>query len=269
MSLKTGDRPTGLSKEMNLDLHYVDPRLVALYDLENPRGEDTDFYLQLAAEIDAQTIVDLGCGTGLLTRELAEIGGRTVIGVDPAAEMLAYAKRQPGAEKVNWINGIAADIGPRLGQIGQLEADLALMTGNVAQVFLDDDEWLATLKALHGALKGGGTLAFESRNPLARSWEGWNPETTFFPIEEAHEPVETWLEVVDVQPKTVAFRGYNRFVNSDEIIVVDSTLRFRTKEEITDSLNRAGFSIKEIYSDWQRTPYRDQSHMLLFIGEAG
>lgn len=28
---------------MKLDLHYVDPRLVALYDIENPCGADTDF----------------------------------------------------------------------------------------------------------------------------------------------------------------------------------------------------------------------------------
>ena len=60
---------------MKLDLHYVDPRLVELYDSTNPRGADTDFYIQLAADLNAQTILDLGCGTGLLTRELA-VGDR-------------------------------------------------------------------------------------------------------------------------------------------------------------------------------------------------
>jgi hypothetical protein len=30
---------------MKLDLHYVDTRLVELYDRDNPRGVDTDFYL--------------------------------------------------------------------------------------------------------------------------------------------------------------------------------------------------------------------------------
>src|SRR5215831_10422773 len=52
---------------MKLDRHYTDPRLVELYDLENPRGVDTDFYIRLAAELDAHRILDLGCGTGLLT----------------------------------------------------------------------------------------------------------------------------------------------------------------------------------------------------------
>ena len=81
---------------MKLDQHYVDPRLVALYDMDNPRGADTDFYLRLAADLNAQHIVDLGCGTGLLTRELAEAGHRLVTGIDPAPAMLAYARQQPG-----------------------------------------------------------------------------------------------------------------------------------------------------------------------------
>ena len=73
---------------MKLDTHYVDTRLVALYDRDNPRGVDTDFYLALASELNDQRIIDLGCGTGTLTCELA-IEERQVIGIDPSAAMLA------------------------------------------------------------------------------------------------------------------------------------------------------------------------------------
>ncbi len=83
--------------KMKLDLHYVDPRLVELYDRDNPRGVDTDFYLALAADLNAHRIIDLGCGTGLLTCELA-IEGRQIIGIDPSAAMLAVARKKPGAE---------------------------------------------------------------------------------------------------------------------------------------------------------------------------
>lgn len=89
---------------MELDLHYTDPRLVELYDLENEWGPDNDFWLQLADEPGARVIVDLGCGTGLLTRALA-VDERVVIGVDPWAAMLAVARNAPGAEKVRWIQG--------------------------------------------------------------------------------------------------------------------------------------------------------------------
>ena len=41
------------------------------------------------------------------------------------------------------------------------------MTGHVAQFFLTDEHWRAALTALHAALRPGGRLAFESRNPDA------------------------------------------------------------------------------------------------------
>src|SRR6185312_4638644 len=96
---------------MNLDRHYVDPRLVELYDHDNPRGADTDFYLRLAVTLDARHILDLGCGTGLLTREFADVEGRFVMGVDPAPAMLAVARRQPGADRVHWVEGDASALG--------------------------------------------------------------------------------------------------------------------------------------------------------------
>lgn len=156
---------------MKLDLHYTDPRLVALYERDNSRGADTDFYLQLATDIEAHKVLDLGCGTGLLTRALAA-QGHEVVGIDPAPAMLAYARRQAGAELVKWTEGDADGL-------GKPEADLVLMTGNVAQVFLEDSAWLSTLRAIYTALRPGSYLAFESRNPEARAWASWNPEATF------------------------------------------------------------------------------------------
>ena len=45
-----------------------------------------------------------------------------VVGVDPAPAMLAYARQQPGAERVRWVEGDSS-------ALGQPEADLVLMTG--------------------------------------------------------------------------------------------------------------------------------------------
>ncbi len=49
---------------------FTDPRLVAVYDALNqyPRKTQPEFYAQLARDVDARLIVDLGCGTGLITR---------------------------------------------------------------------------------------------------------------------------------------------------------------------------------------------------------
>jgi SAM-dependent methyltransferase len=151
----------------HLIAEFDDPRLVAIYDTINAYGpgEQPDFYGHLAADIGARTIVDLGCGTGLLTREMAG-RGYTMTGIDPSAEMLAVARRGQHADRVEWIHGDTAAVPAR-------HADLALMSGHVAQFFVTDDAWADALTALHAALRPGGTLAFESRNPDNREWERW------------------------------------------------------------------------------------------------
>jgi hypothetical protein len=41
----------------------------------------------------------------------------------------------------------------------ELQVDMATMTGNVAQVFLTDGDWMAMLSAARNAMRPGGSLA--------------------------------------------------------------------------------------------------------------
>lgn len=242
---------------MKLDQHYMDPRLVELYDIENTRGADTDFYLRLAKDLDVRTILDLGCGTGLLTCELA-VDGRRVIGVDPAAAMLAVARRQPGADRVSWIEGDSSSL-------GRPEADLVVMTGNVAQVFLDDDEWAATLSDIHDVLRPGGHLAFESRNPDDRPWERWNHDATFERIDSPNGPMECWLELLSVGDGRVRFQAHNVFTATGEDVVAGSELRFRSLTELTASLVHSGFTVEHVYGGWDHTHFVNTSRVMVFV----
>lgn len=257
--LATSVAPPGAGEVavLKLDLHYVDPRLVELYDQANPRGADTDFYLALATGLGARTIVDLGCGTGLLTRELA-VRGRRVIGVDPSPAMLAVARRHAGAERVAWIEGDCSALGsPR--------ADLVLMTGHVAQIFLEDVDWAATLRAIHRALRPGGWVAFESRNPAARAWEGWNRDATHTVTDTPAGPVEEWLEVVSVAGGRVRMQGHNVFTATGEVLVIDSELRFRRLDELVPSLEGAGFRARWVFGGWDRRPFADTSPIMIIV----
>jgi hypothetical protein len=61
----------------------------------------------------------------------------------------------------------------------RVNADLAVMTGNVAQVFVADDDWHVTLEAVSSCLRPGGWFVFETRRPEVRDWESWTvPPTT-------------------------------------------------------------------------------------------
>lgn len=181
-----------------------------------------------------------------------------MVGVDPAPAMLAVARRQPGADRVRWVEGYS-------NALGTPEADLALMTGNVAQVFLDDHEWDATLRAIHAALRPGGHLAFESRNPDDRAWEGWNREATHEQFDSPHGQMECWLELIGVGGGRVCFEGHNVFRGTGEVVVASSELRFRSLAELTDSLTDTGFTVEHVYGDWDRGPVIGTSQVIVFV----
>ena len=140
------------------DALFAEPKLAEIYDLlDSPDRADLAPYLAIADEFHAHSVLDLGCGTGNLACRLAALG-KEVIGVDPAVASLAVAKRKAYANRVRWITGTAA-------QLKGVDVDLITMTGNVAQVFVTDEEWMATLRACRDALRPGGRLVFEVRDP--------------------------------------------------------------------------------------------------------
>ena len=66
------------------DALFEEPRLAELYDPLDPDRSDLDAYVALAAEFNAGTVLDVGCGTGTLACLLARRGVQ-VTAADPAA----------------------------------------------------------------------------------------------------------------------------------------------------------------------------------------
>jgi ubiquinone/menaquinone biosynthesis C-methylase UbiE len=239
---------------------YTDPRLVAVYDTLNPFAADTEFYIELATELSASSIIDIGCGTGLLTCELAQ-RGHQMIGVDPSRAMLDVARHRPGGELVRWVEGDAS-------RLDQSEVDLAIMTGHVAQVILDDDRWHNTLAAIYRALNQNGRVAFESRNPNARAWDAWTPRASRRQIDDPRlGQVEVWQQLIEVQRGRVSFEIHYLFASSGEELVSTNELRFRTEVELARSLAEVGFSIEHVFGDWDRQPLEVWSRELIFIAK--
>ena len=81
---------------MDINDPELDPRLAAQYDLDNPWGEDIDFFLAFVAGHGDPHVADIGCGTGTLTIRLA-LEGHAVTGVDPNPVFLAIAAAKHGA----------------------------------------------------------------------------------------------------------------------------------------------------------------------------
>ena len=116
------------------DAIFEEPWLAEIYDELDPDRSDLDAYAAMAGEFGAESVLDVGCGTGTLACLLAG-RGLEVIAVDPAAACLEVARRCTAAvpETANWC----------------------LRAGGV-----------------HGALRPGGRLVFESRDPHGATHHG-------------------------------------------------------------------------------------------------
>jgi SAM-dependent methyltransferase len=221
------------------DAIFAAPRLAQIYDAVDDDRSDLDAYLAMVDEFGAQRVLDIGCGTGSLACLLAA-RGREVVGADPADASLEVARRKPGAARVRWLHTAAADL-------PEVEADLATMTGNVAQVFLSDQDWAAALTAARDALRPGGRLVFESRDPARAAWRQWTRDLTYRRLAVAGAGlVETWADLTDVHGGLVSFRMTFVFGRDGATVTSDSTLRFRDRDELSASLAAAGLAVDEV-----------------------
>lgn len=237
---------------------FSDPRLVAIYDTANGIGEYKNFYLDLAKKFSPKSILDIGAGSGLLTSELAKLGPK-IVGIEPSKELLAIARQRPGCEGVRWVEGYVQ-------QLDDTKVDLAIMTGHVAQFFLDDKSWHAALTKIHDALNTGGHLVFESRNPLVPTFGTW-PTTTSH--RKLTDPVvgefEWWAENLNQTGNKVRYEIHYQFAQSEEELVSVNELIFRSQKEISQSLIDTGFSIQNVYGDWNQSIANTASPEMIFV----
>jgi SAM-dependent methyltransferase len=221
------------------DAHYEDPRLARIYDPLDGDRLDLDAYEALLDEFGARTVLDVGCGTGTFVCRLAQ-RGLAVVGLDPAAASLDVARAKPESGRVRWILGNTRTM-------PSLRVDVATMTGNVAQVFATDDDWMANLEAIRQALLPEGRLVFESRIPEDEAWRRWTREKTHIRVEvPGVGGVASWSEVTDVAGPLVSFRTTFAFEDDGAVLTSDSTLRFRSREELVASLTDAAFTVREV-----------------------
>lgn len=221
------------------DAAYSDPRLAALYDPLDPDRSDLEVYAAIVEELHATSVLDVGCGTGTFGCLLAG-RGVDVVGIDPAKASVDIARAKPLAERVTWLVGYATDLPP-------LQVDLVTMTSNVAQVFLTDAEWLQTLRHVHAALKPGGHIVFETRDPARQAWQGWNPDDSRTAAEaDGVGQVESFHELIEVNADLVTFRTSVTVTATGESLASDSTLRFRTRGQVEESLRAAGFVVDDV-----------------------
>ncbi|HEU4911256.1 MAG TPA: class I SAM-dependent methyltransferase, partial [Actinomycetes bacterium] len=139
-----------------------------------------------------------------------------------------------------WIHGDATSL---LGR----HVDVVTMTGNVAQAIVQPDDWQLTLGGVHEALRPGGHLVFETRDPAFRGWQEWNRATSYRIAEiPGVGTVESWVELTEIAGPLVSFRWTWVFASDGCTLTSDSTLRFRDRDEMEKDLVASGFTVEAI-----------------------
>ena len=54
-------------------------------------------------------------------------------------------------------------------------------------------------------------------------------------------------------------------VDYGRVQVVKSELRFRSLQELTDSLTGSGFTVEHVYGDWNKGPLLGTSRVMVFV----
>ncbi len=107
----------------------------------------------IAGFTPGMTVVDVACGTGIVTEAILERLGETgsVTGVDRSSEMLAVAGRKIQAANVTFVQSLAE----RLNEVIKVTADVAVCNSAFWQIRMSE-----ALTALGIILKAGGRFVF-------------------------------------------------------------------------------------------------------------
>ena len=240
-----------------VDRQFSEAGLARLYDAFHPWGSrgDFDFYLPLI--MAAESVLDVGCGTGALLRGAREAGHRgRLCGLDPAGAMLDVARRRPDVE---WVCGDLASVA------WDGEFDLVVMTGHAFQVLLSDVDVRGSLGAVRAALTDDGRFVFETRNPSVREWEQWTPENAIEILLDDGAVVRMAHQVEAVEGDLVRFSSIFTSSAWDRARLSTSTLRFLGRGPLSSFLSGAGLAVEEQFGDWAGNPLTARSPEIITV----
>jgi SAM-dependent methyltransferase len=242
---------------MTGDRLYTDPDLARFYDLENGWAPDLEYCAGMARH--AQSVLDLGCGTGIF---LARLNAERRTGVDPARAMLDIARTRPGGEAVTWVEADA-----RILDLGQ-RFDLVVLTGHAFQVFLTEADQRAALATIARHLMPKGRFVFDSRNPLVEEWREWMPADSRRTLQDPElGQVVAWNDAAqDTVTGVVTYHTFYRIADTGRTLSAASQLRFTARERLAELLDEAGLAVDIWLGGWDGRPCTKDAPEIIPVG---
>ena len=208
-------------------------------------------------------VLELGCGTGRILREIAR-AGLEVVGVDISASMLAASRAmrsQPDGVVASRIRLIQADM--RDFELG-MRFGLVIIPFHTFQHMITVWDQVACLDRVRRHLTSDGLLAFDVYNPSIP-----HLAEADYQSERADAGEVLLADGRRVQARSrIAWRDYFAQTQQVELIyyvthcdgrqerVVHSfPMRYLFRYEVEHLLARCGFDVLAVYGDYDRSPY--------------
>lgn len=243
------------------------------YDLEHQDfGDDVSFYRMLA-DSSHGPVLELACGSGRLLLPLAR-DGRTLVGVDQSADMLARARfsiaREEMSARVNLVKAPMVEAATIPG--GPFGLVFIALNGLLHETAPEGQR--ATLSSACQALAPGGQLALDLVNPTPATLQGFDGSII-------HEG--RWHLPRGATVDKFSSRFYQAFAQEIETTIwydtmeLDGTLRRRTTHftmrylhgsELELLLELAGFASCRLFGSYELDPLTDESDRLIAIAIA-
>jgi ubiquinone/menaquinone biosynthesis C-methylase UbiE len=228
------------------------------YDFsEGDRSIFIDFYSSLITD-STRSLLDLGCGTGMITTVLAEriaklnsgYSGIRITGLDESSEMLRIARARD--TRIEWVHGNFCS--PRVNG----RYDLVISCFYVLHNLLTEDELAATFRAVRQLLTSQGVFAFDLYQPnlpLLSQPRSKLIRSVTSECGQLFEVRDDWSFDAVSRVLTVD----RRLVPAGEPDAALGNLRMRLRQYFPDDINRllagAGLSIVQRFGDFDRSPF--------------
>ncbi len=246
--------------------------IAPFYDIEHAQfNDDLDMYQNYAA-LSHGPLLELACGSGRLLVPLAR-DGYTLTGVDSSQEMLALARECLQQEELlSRVTLVQQDITSL--QLPQEYRLAFIALGSFGHITARKAQQQA-LQAIRAHLATHGTLIIDISNADARYMEHLNNQMLHQGSWQQDDGV--WLShFVSPAPSTERHlleltHFYDHHSQGGTITRTVSTtyLYLFERSEMELLLETAGFTVKDVYGNYDLGPYTLDSDRMIFIAEAG
>jgi len=245
--------------------------ITPFYDIEHDRfTEDQDMYRNYA-ELSGGKILELACGSGRMLLPLAE-EGYELTGVDSSEKMLEMAhQRLQEKGLLSHCQLIKQDI--RTLQLGQKYRLAFIALGSFGHITTRRDQQ-STLAAIRAHLSPGATLIIDISNGDARYMEDlsgqvlhqgtWQTQDGSYMTHFVSPAASSEKHLLEL----THFYERHRQGGPVERTVITTQLYLFERSEMELLLERAGFMLKNVYGNYDLSPFELGSPRMICVSEA-